>query len=231
MTDDVSIAIETSCRAGGVALGCGGELCEAAAFDASREHATQLVVRLDEMLARRGLSAGDIRQAYVSAGPGSFTGLRVGITVVRTLAQAVAGLRCVAVPTAMAVAENARDLAWENLGVVMDAREDSIYAQLFTRRQGRIVAAAARALSVEEFLASAPRPLMLMGEGLAYHCLAGPDIVIADPRLHLPTAEGVWRGGRRLAAAGEFTEYHRLLPIYTRRPEAVRLWEERHGPG
>ena len=37
--------------------------------------------------------------------------------------------------------------------------------------------------------------------------------------------------GRRLAAAGEFTEYHHLLPIYTRRPEAVRLWETRRGSG
>jgi len=112
----------------------------------------------------------------------------------------------------------------------MDAREGIIYTQLFIRRQGSIVAAGpARVLPVAEFLSSAPRPLLLTGEGLAYHHLTGPDIQIADPSLHLPTAEGVWRVGCRLAQAGEFTEYHRLLPIYTRKPEAVRLWETRHG--
>ena len=231
MKDNLAIAIETSCGAGGVALGAGGlMILDSAAFDASRGHATQLVVHLDEMLTRHGLSPRDLRQLYVSAGPGSFTGLRVGITVARTLAQAVAHLRCVAVPTALAVAENARELAWDNLGVVMDAREGIIYTQLFIRRQGPIVAAGpARVLPVAEFLSSAPRPLLLTGEGLAYHHLTGPDIQIADPSLHLPTAEGVWRVGCRLAQAGEFTEYHRLLPIYTRKPEAVRLWETRHG--
>ena len=216
MKDNLAIAIETSCGAGGVALGAGGLILDSAAFDASRGHATQLVVHLDEMLTRHGLSPRDLRQLYVSAGPGSFTGLRVGITVARTLAQAVAHLRCVAVPTALAVAEN--------------AREGIIYTQLFIRRQGPIVAAGpARVLPVAEFLSSAPRPLLLTGEGLAYHHLTGPDIQIADPSLHLPTAEGVWRVGCRLAQAGEFTEYHRLLPIYTRKPEAVRLWETRHG--
>jgi hypothetical protein len=73
------------------------------------------------------------------------------------------------------------------------------------------------------------RPVLLTGEGLDYHDLAGEGVELAEPDVRLPTAEGVWRVGRRLAAAGEFTEYHHLLPIYTRRPEAVRLWEQRHG--
>jgi tRNA threonylcarbamoyladenosine biosynthesis protein TsaB len=232
MTDDVSIAIETSSRAGGVALGSGDEMLETLAFDASRGHATELVVRLDELLARHGLTARDARQVYVSAGPGSFTGLRVGITVARTLAQAVQGVACVAVPTALAVAENARDLAWEDLGVVMDAREGNVYGQFFARRQGRIVPAGPEmVLPSREFLLRAPRPLMLTGEGLAYHDLTGPGIEIAEASVRLPRADGVWRVGRRLAAAGRFTEYRRLLPIYTRKCQALRIWEERHRQG
>jgi tRNA threonylcarbamoyladenosine biosynthesis protein TsaB len=223
-----SIAVETSCRAGGVAIGRGGKIWQIEAFDASRGHASQLVVRLDQMLRSRGLSALDLEHIYVSVGPGSFTGLRVGVTVARTLAQAVASIACVAVPTALAVAENTRELPWKNLGVVMDAREGSIYAQLFSRRRGRIVAAGpGEVLSPQQFLRSAPRPLLLTGEGLAYHDLTAGEVEIADPSLRLPTAEGVWRVAARMAAAGEFTEYHRVLPIYTRRPKAVRVWEKR----
>ncbi|KKL76441.1 hypothetical protein LCGC14_2044830, partial [marine sediment metagenome] len=63
-----------------------------------------------------------------------------------------------------------------------------------------------------------------------YHDLTGPGITIADEALWLPTAAGVWRAGRRMARAGKFVEYTRLRPRYLRRPEAVRLWEKRHGP-
>ena len=50
----------------------------------------------------------------------------------------------------------------------------------------------------------------------------------APPDLFLPTPEGVWRVGRRLAAAGAFTPLPQVLPLYTRKPEAVRLWEKRN---
>jgi hypothetical protein len=55
-----------------------------------------------------------------------------------------------------------------------------------------------------------------------------PFFTLADPSIYYPTAEGVWKVGRRLAGEGAFTEYHRLLPIYARRSEAERLWELRH---
>ncbi|HOF17525.1 MAG TPA: tRNA (adenosine(37)-N6)-threonylcarbamoyltransferase complex dimerization subunit type 1 TsaB [Phycisphaerae bacterium] len=231
MKPPVSIAIETSCRVGGVALGRGDELLAVVPFDASARHAVQLVARLDVMLRDADLRAEDLDEVYVSAGPGSFTGLRVGVTVARTLAQASPRLRCVAVPTAQAVAENARDFPWQHLGVVFDSKDDLIYAVQFARRDGRIVPAAEPAVcTVAEFLAAAPRPLTLTGEGLGYHDLRAEGVTLLDESLRLPTPEGVWRVGRRLADEGQFTEYHHLLPLYTRHPEAVRLWEQRHGP-
>ncbi len=229
MAGGVSIAIETSSRAGGVALGRGGALVRAEAFDAGGRHAVQLLCRLEALLAAEGLRPGDLEEVYISAGPGSFTGLRVGVTVARTLAQAVAGMRCVAVPTALAVAENAAGLAWTHLAVVFDARSGELYAQQFRRGDGEIAPASAPAVMTEaEFLAAAPRPVLLVGEGLAHHDLTADGVEIADAAFHVPTAGGVWRVGRRMAARGQCADYHRLLPIYTRRPEAVRLWEQRH---
>lgn len=228
MEKPVSIAIETSCRCGGVALGAGDELIEYVGFDADRRHAVQLVGRLNELLNRHGLRAADLEEVYVSIGPGSFTGLRVGITVARTLGQVVEKIRCAAVPTVEAVAENAASAGLKgHLGVVMDAK-DSIYAAVFMANGERAVPECPPGLiSVEDFLARAPRPITLLGEGLGYHQISGQDVTVADESFWLPTAEGVWRVGRRMAAAGQFCKFNDLLPLYLRKPEAVRLWEQR----
>lgn len=231
MKDVISIAIETSCRQGGAALGRGESLVKAIDFDAASRHATQLVSRLKELLEAEGLTPSDVRQVYVSAGPGSFTGLRVGVTVVRTLAQALPRVRCVAVPTAQAVAENARDLPWEHLGVILDVKDNTVYAATFHRPRGLIVPAEPpQLISPEHFLARCPRPILLSGEGLGHHDFTSPGITLAEAPLRLPRAEGVWRVGRQMAAEGAFTEYHQLLPIYSRKPEAIRLWERRQAP-
>jgi tRNA threonylcarbamoyladenosine biosynthesis protein TsaB len=228
----VSIAIETSSRLGGVALGVGDECVSTVNFDASQRHATQLVSRLDELLSANKLRPADLQEVYVSAGPGSFTGVRVGVTVARTLGASLPGLRCVAVPTPLAVAQNARSLDWRHLGVILDTREGLVYAALFARNGDEIVPAAeSSVLTPREFLARAPRPLTLIGEGLGYHDFADPDVEIVEAGLHTPTAEGVWRVGHAMARRSETIDYRRLLPIYARKPEAVRLWDQRHGEG
>lgn len=231
MKTPVSIAIETSCRRGGVALGRGERLIQATAFDATGRHATQLICHLEALLDRAGLGPTDLDEVYVSAGPGSFTGLRVGITAVRTLAQAVAGLRCVAVCTARVVAWGASELDWQNLGVVLDSRQGSVHVTLFSRRGGEIIQTSpGRTMEISRLMRDAPRPIMLVGEGLGRIELSGEGMEPAPldwPCGHLPTVENVWRIGREMAGGGDFVDYNNLLPLYARRPEAVRLWEKR----
>ena len=230
--DNLSIAIETSSRQGGVALGRGDELVEAEAFDASARHATQLLSRLDALLARADLRPSDLDEVYVSAGPGSFTGLRIGVTVARTLAQALPGLRCVAVPTAWALADGARDMDFQHLAVALDARHGQAWGALFARRDGNVVPAGDPVVAAsQELLASWPRPLLLLGEATAHEDFSADRVETPPPDspLHVPTADGVWRVGRRLAREGQFTDGARLLPVYSRKPEAVRLWRERRG--
>jgi len=223
MSDEVSIAIETSCRNGGAALGRGDELLGAAWFDAQGRAAGQLITTLDKLLTSRSLRPTDIRQVYVSVGPGSFTGVRVGVTAARTLAQAAPEARCVAVPTSLVVAERVARLDWTNLAVVLDAGDGRIYVTRYVRRDGEVVAASPPVVTAPgEWLASAPRPILLTGEGLSYHELSGEGVELADPAVRPPEVEILWRVGRRLANAGDFTEYHSLLPIYARPAGAVR---------
>jgi len=180
------------------------------------------------MLAQAGLAPERLGHVYVSIGPGSFTGLRIGVTVARTMAQLLPDLKCLAVPTARAVAQNAAAVEWEHLGVVLAAKGRTAYCARFVRRDGGIVpAGGASVVEFERFCADAPRPMLLIGEGMAFFEVSAPSVSVADEGLWSPTAEGVWRVGRSLAAEGRFTDYHELLPDYGRRPEAVRLWQQR----
>ncbi|MBN1941697.1 MAG: tRNA (adenosine(37)-N6)-threonylcarbamoyltransferase complex dimerization subunit type 1 TsaB [Phycisphaerae bacterium] len=234
MNSDVSIAVETSCRAGSVALGRGEELLSVRPLGPAGRHAGELLPALDALLREQHLAPGNVRQVYVSVGPGSFTGLRVGITAVRTLGQMIAGLRIVAVPTAWAVAERLRRAEWQNLAVLLCAKENSAHVTLFQRDDpgGEPRPAVPPFLAeTDELLRRTPRPLVITGEALEFLRVDWPtDVTPANPSLRFPDAQSVWRVGRRLAIQEQFTPWSELLPVYARRPEAVRLWEKKTEP-
>jgi tRNA threonylcarbamoyl adenosine modification protein YeaZ len=228
MQRPISIAIETSCRNGGVALGAGEELLDVIEFQSQRRHAVQLVPRLKELLGRHGLTPAGVHELYVSAGPGSFTGLRLGITVARTMGQMLPDLKLVAVPTALAVAEGLADAEWQNLAVLMDSKDQAMYAAVFQRHAGGIVPVGEpQVITVDEVAKSLSRPCLLAGEALEQVDVQGGSLSKAIPEKWLPSVKCVWRVGRRLATADQYTSYGLLRPIYSRRPEAERLWDAR----
>jgi tRNA threonylcarbamoyladenosine biosynthesis protein TsaB len=236
MTQDapIAIAIETTSRQGSVALGRGDSLLAEASLGATSRHARDLLPTLDELLGQAGLTPRQIDEVYVSVGPGSFTGIRVGVTVARTLAQAWPEIRLVAVPTALAIAENIVAQPWEVCGVLLAAKLETLHGTLIARDEAAlpVIAAPGRAVSLAEHLADWPRPIVLAGEGLGY-CEQvaqplGPGVSLIDEQHWVPTAGGVWTVGRRLARADRFTSPAELLPLYARKPEAIRLWQQRH---
>jgi tRNA threonylcarbamoyladenosine biosynthesis protein TsaB len=86
-------------------------------------------------------------------------------------------------------------------------------------------------MSMADLLQTAPRPLALVGdplppipEGLA------EGVLVLDRRLAAPRSEAVWRLGRAAARRGDFADPFALVPLYVRPPEAVELWNKRHGP-
>ncbi|MHC4562339.1 MAG: tRNA (adenosine(37)-N6)-threonylcarbamoyltransferase complex dimerization subunit type 1 TsaB [Planctomycetota bacterium] len=227
MTEPIAIAIETSCRQGGVAVGIGPKLTGQLDFDASRRHAAQVVSYLDDLLKRCDLTPRDVHHLYVSVGPGGFTGLRVGIMAARTMAQFIPAIQCVAVPTPLAVAENLRDAAWERLGIVLDAGSGQAHAAVVARQDGqfvieRTIPATSTGQLAEQLAQEPNQPILLTGEGLGYHDLAAAGFDLANEAAWLPTAEGVWRVGRQLALAAQFTSAQQLLPVYARRPNVTQ---------
>lgn len=230
------LAIETSSRQGSIALAAGDELLAYRPFDQTRprrDHAVDMLPMLDATLAELGWQPRQIEQVYVSAGPGSFTGLRIAFTFARSLAFSVAA-RIVLVPTVEVLASNApADCA--NVAVVLDAKRGQVYTAAFARSASgeplRQVFAT-QVVEPDKMLAAVGRPLFLLGEGIDYHRPAlpfGPDLIELPREIWPPRADVVWRIGRAMALAGRFTLPQDAVPIYLRRPEAEEVWERKHG--
>jgi tRNA threonylcarbamoyladenosine biosynthesis protein TsaB len=181
---------------------------------------------MDDLVRRHGLSPKDLGEVYISIGPGSFTGLRVGVTVARTLGQTL-GVKCVAVPALEAVALNAQSETFDHLAVAMDYKEQTFYLGLFARQSGEIVPSGPpRLAQVQELASLVLTPALLIGEAAMFADLAAPGITVGRQELFLPRPDGVWRIGRRMARQGQFVDYRQLQPLYLRKPEAIRLWEK-----
>ena len=125
------LAVETSTLAGGVALVDGDRLVAEYVLDVSVTHSERLLATVDRVLADARWTPRDLEGLAVSIGPGSFTGLRIGVSTVKGLALAL-GLPVAAVPTLDAMAAA---VPWTALPVcpVLDARRGEVYASLYRR--------------------------------------------------------------------------------------------------
>ncbi|MEZ0267694.1 MAG: tRNA (adenosine(37)-N6)-threonylcarbamoyltransferase complex dimerization subunit type 1 TsaB [Phycisphaerae bacterium] len=222
-----ALAIETSGRQGSVATVDAGRVLAEETFDHGLRHAAGIIAIVDRLTRAAGWAPADLAELYVSAGPGSFTGLRVGVTVAKTLALAL-GVKLVAVPTVDVLARNA-PAGWQNLVIVLDAKRDQIFTATFANRAGQPTQTEpARLDALPAILARTPRPVHLLGEGIPYHrkfIPDSPDVVVTPEDTWRPRAAAVAEIGHAMARAAQFTDADRLTPIYIRLPEAEEKWE------
>jgi len=227
------LGLDTTGRQGSVALVCDGAVVDTFTGDAARPHAQRLPGDMLTVLERNRLAASDIDVFAVAAGPGSFTGLRIGIAAVQGLAYAT-GRPVVGVSALEALADGTRELPGVHLagrvGVWMDAQRDEVFAAVYARdvvsgawelADGPLVDAPARV--VERWRAQAAgAPLFLVGDGaVRYRALLidayGADVAVLDPP---PLAPSVALLGWQRACAGEAGLPHAVRPLYVRRPDA-----------
>lgn len=226
-------ALETSGRVGSVAIARGPDVLAVSEFGANLRHAVELLPTLQRLCVTAGLPPSQLDEVYVSVGPGSFTGLRIGITAARTLAWS-AGAAIVAVSTVDVIAQNAldHDPAPQALGVVLDAKRQRIFAAAMVKR-GEFYERTGdpREWSPAAFVASLPPGSGLMGEGVAYHrdSLRSPDVEVLPEALNRARAEVVHRLGYRRALVGQYDDVRMLVPVYIRPPEAEEVWQRKHG--
>ena len=228
-----ALALETSGRTGSVAVVENGTVLAEEQFSHGLKHAAGIVPIIDRLVRSRGWAPGDVEEIYVSAGPGSFTGLRVGITVAKTLALAT-GARVVAVGSTDVLARNAPS-GWQNLVIVLDAKRDQVFTATYANDPyGQSVAREpARLDSLSDVLMRIPRPVHLLGEGIPFHQRFIPagdaSVIVTPPGLWVARAAAVAEVGHSTARRGEFADPDRLAPTYVRRPEAEEKFEARRG--
>lgn len=160
------LVLETSGRTGCVALGRGGEIVREAALDASCKHARDLSTTVARLLEEEGLRPGGIEGVIVSIGPGSYTGLRVGVISAKALAYAT-GCKLLAVPTFAAIAEQAPAES-TRVGVIADALQGLVYRQRFEKVNDTWTAAESLAIEpLAELETWLCEPEVVMGPGVS----------------------------------------------------------------
>jgi len=219
-----ALAIETSGRIGSIATVHGDQLLAEEQFPHGLQHAAQILPIIDRMCRAQQWTPRDLEELYVSVGPGSFTGLRIAVTVAKTMALAT-GVRIIAVPTVQVLAANAPAEA-RHLIIVLDAKRGQIFTARFERVESGdwIGREAAHLDDLTSMLARAPRPVHLLGEGIPYHTARfdaqDPQIVVTPQELWRARAAAVAHLGAGMARRGEFADADRLTPLYIRLPEA-----------
>jgi tRNA threonylcarbamoyladenosine biosynthesis protein TsaB len=225
-----ALAIETSGRVGSVALVQDGAVVAEDEFAHGLKHAAEMIPRIDRLCRAMDWRPNDLQEVYVSAGPGSFTGLRIGVTLAKSVSLAT-GARLIAVPTVRVLVRNAPPEA-NNVVIVLDAKRDQIFSARFARTNGAWVEEEpARLTDLVSALSTSSRPVWLLGEGLPYHNQFVPK---TDPQVHVTPSE-LWQAkvaavageGTQMAKEGRYSDPDRLIPVYIRRPEAEEKLEAR----
>jgi len=236
----LSIAIECSQRCASVALrDAAGETLEEDLADPPRS-GDDLLPALKRLIDRSGGSPRDISMVGVSIGPGSFTGIRIAVTVARTLALTNAAA-VVGVPSAL-VALASAPAAGETMSGATDHGPDerTVLAVLAVKGDEFWATEARRGDELWSWRMARPPAIIEAAAQPTAHLAA----IVADqflPRILRARAEAsgipVFPLAPRAAACLELAQRHHaahgaddpaaLLPLYPRRPEAVRLWEAR----
>ena len=227
------LAFETSAKAGSVALMDDAVLLGESYSNTGLTHSQTLLAMAQQLLENCGKTPDDVTAVAVAAGPGSFTGVRIGVAAAKGFAWA-RELPCCGESTLEAMARNLG--AWEGtVCCVMDARRAQVYNGLFAAEGGTLRRLREdRAISLAELgeeLKKLPKPIFLVGDGskLCYNtlCEAVPGMVCPpEHRMH-QRAAGVALLARERLLRGEAPDGNALEPNYLRLSQAERERMER----
>jgi tRNA threonylcarbamoyladenosine biosynthesis protein TsaB len=180
------------------------------------EHASRLLPLVERAMGEAAIGWDQLERIAVGVGPGGFTGLRIGISTARALAQA-RGLPLVPVSSLEALAAGAEDPV---VAAVVDARRGEVFAGAWRQREQLVTPAALPPEALAERLRALEGPVQAVGDGAVRFRTALEAAGVAVPAdgsaVHRIAAAPLCR----LGAAGEPAHRDRLLPDYRREPDA-----------
>jgi tRNA threonylcarbamoyladenosine biosynthesis protein TsaB len=201
-----------------------------------RGHMAQLLPLLDGLLKKHEYRINDVEAVVIGSGPGSYTGLRIGMVIARSLAQMLEA-PIVGIPSLDAIAyRNITERAL--IAPIIDAKRGEVYT-------ARYCSKAAHVMRLEDFKSANPEELvqLFVAEGYEHIVFAGDAVKlyahvfseILDGRVEFAPEENWWPRASDLIHLAwprlerrEYDELYQLAPIYVRLSQAEEMWEQRH---
>lgn len=203
---------------------------------APRAHMARLLPLIDLILKLSQKQIEDLGAVFVGVGPGSFTGLRIGISVARTLGQLLE-IPIVGIPTLDAIAYRFLE-AGVKICPVVDAKRGEVYTSFYSTEEGRLIRLA-------DFSAVKPQQLIdkikyeigkvvLVGDGLipygqVFKEELGDLAKFAPVRFWYPSSIDLAALGWSKWYKREYKEFSEITPIYVRLSQAEEVWQAREG--
>jgi tRNA threonylcarbamoyladenosine biosynthesis protein TsaB len=228
------LGIETSTMAGSVAILADERVIAEHTLHSRVTHTERLLAAIDYMLQDATLRIDEIDAIAVSIGPGSFTGLRIGVTTAKSLAYSL-HKPVIGIPSLDALA--AHCLFTEHMICpLLDARKREVYAALYRNTGGQINRLSDYMVIAPEFLfQQIPEPVLVLGDGVSRYrqvieSMLGERALFADAAHNTPRASLVAQLGYKRLMDGEQDDCFMLTPLYVRKSDAEIHWEHRHRP-
>ena len=225
----VTLSIETSDCVGGVALICDGRPVAEVGLASKETHSRRLIVIIKWLIQRLGFDWSDLGLLAVSLGPGSFTGLRIGLSTAKGLAFAL-GLPLIGVPTLDALASHVIACQGDFVCPVLDARKSQVYTALYQiRTSGELERISPyQAIFPDELAAFVPsgQKVLLLGGGLLLYQdiflrgLGDRAVIVPTHLSHLRAASVGILAELRWQKDSKYDDFKTLKPIYVRPSEA-----------
>jgi tRNA threonylcarbamoyladenosine biosynthesis protein TsaB len=219
------LVLETSGRVGYVALASGAELGEVRRMDESRRHARDLAPAVAELCAARAWKPRELNGVIVSLGPGSYTGLRVGIISAKALAYAT-GCAVLGIETFAAIARQTPVEA-ERVEVLADAQQKKVYVQRWRHDGMEWRAESAMAIQpIVDWLANLEPGTWVSGPGVRLCETSIPTANPVVPQMQRePLPESLLRIGLERWRRGERDDPLKIEPLYLRPSNAEENWD------
>ncbi len=228
------LSVDTSSNVATVAVTDDEKLVCEILVNTKKTHSQTLMPMIDSALKQSELEISDIDLIASANGPGSFTGLRIGVSAVKGLAHAM-DIPVVGVSILTAMAYNLPFCEYV-ISPILDARRDQVYNAVYEWSDGELKEVfKPRALSVDELIdefLTSEKKVVFLGDGVSVHReyikeKLGDKAVFAPVSANEQRASGLAAAAKKLYDEGKAVSCYELAPIYLRKPQAERELEEK----
>ncbi|WP_371380545.1 tRNA (adenosine(37)-N6)-threonylcarbamoyltransferase complex dimerization subunit type 1 TsaB [Sporomusa aerivorans] len=221
------LAIDTATLVSSVAIATPDTLVAELTIQTRKTHSERLMPHIASLLEMAEMPQSKLKAVAISIGPGSFTGLRIGLATAKAFAYAL-NIPLIGVPTLAALAFSCPAPGCI-LAPMLDAQKGNVYLGIYEWQNRSIVEIEPPQVvafaGARTKLAQLGRPVLMLGEAAAQYAAEIPEA--APPHVIMPRAGSVAVLAQQLYAEGVRHDVNTLEPLYIRRSEAEELWERR----